>query len=166
MKLRAVVLVLVAIVGLCAPASAQLTQGRLAGTVTDAQGAILPGVSVTVTSPSLIGGQNTVTQSDGKYMFPSLPSGTYRVLFELSGFQKLTRENVSVVLGQTLSDCVPERECDGDWRFPSCRRDDDEGGHGPQGRRPDCGPDLHRCVGRALDGARHQDAGLRRRRQP
>ncbi|HEX7138604.1 MAG TPA: carboxypeptidase-like regulatory domain-containing protein, partial [Vicinamibacterales bacterium] len=103
MKLRAVVLVLVAIVGLCAPASAQLTQGRLAGTVTDAQGAILPGVTVTVTSPSLIGGQNTVTQSDGKYMFPSLPSGTYRLQFELSGFQKLARENVSVVLGQTIS---------------------------------------------------------------
>jgi hypothetical protein len=104
MKLRAVVLVLVALVGLgTTPALAQLTQGRLAGTVTDAQGAILPGVTVTVTSPSLIGGQNTVTQSDGKYMFPSLPSGTYRVQFELSGFQKLQRENVQVVLGQTLT---------------------------------------------------------------
>src|SRR5262245_50697003 len=104
MKLRAVVLVLVALVGLCAaPASAQLTQGRLAGTVTDAQGAILPGVTVTVTSPALIGGQNTVTQSDGKYMFPALPSGMYRVNFELSGFQKLQRENVQVVLGQTIT---------------------------------------------------------------
>ncbi len=103
MKSRAVVLVLFALVGLCAPVSAQITQGRLSGTVADAQGAILPGVSVTVTSPSLIGGQNTVTQSDGRYMFPSLPSGTYRVVFELSGFQKLTRENVQVTLGQTIS---------------------------------------------------------------
>ena len=104
MKSRAVVLVVCAITALfAATASAQITQGRLAGTVTDAQGAILPGVSVSVTSPSLIGGQNTVTQADGKFMFPSLPSGTYKVQFELSGFQKLTRENVQVVLGQTIS---------------------------------------------------------------
>ena len=44
-----------------ASASAQNTPGRLTGLVTDAQGAILPGVTVTATSPSLIGGQNTVT---------------------------------------------------------------------------------------------------------
>ena len=36
-------------------------------------------------------------------MFPSLPSGTYKVAFELSGFQKLNRENVTVVLGQTIT---------------------------------------------------------------
>jgi len=104
MKLRAVVLVLCAMVALCAAtASAQITQGRLAGTVTDAQGAVLPGVTVSVTSPSLIGGQNSVTEANGTFMFPSLPSGTYRMTFELSGFQKLTREGVNVVLGQTIS---------------------------------------------------------------
>src|SRR5262245_26318362 len=36
-------------------------------------------------------------------MFPALPSGMYRVNFELSGFQKLQRENVQVVLGQTIT---------------------------------------------------------------
>src|SRR5206468_6650852 len=86
-----------------AAASAQITQGRLTGFVTDAQGAILPGVTVTASSPSLIGVQTTVTQADGKFLFPALPSGTYKLLFELSGFQKLTRENVQVVTGQTIS---------------------------------------------------------------
>ena len=75
-----------------ASVSAQNTPGRLTGLVTDAQGAILPGVTVTATSPALIGGQNAVTQSDGKFLFPALPTGQYKLVFELSGFQKLTRE--------------------------------------------------------------------------
>jgi carboxypeptidase family protein len=82
---------------------AQITQGRLTGVVTDTQGAVMPGVTVTATSPALIGSQTTVTQPDGKYLFPALPTGTYRLVFDLSGFQKLTRENVQVVLGQTIS---------------------------------------------------------------
>jgi hypothetical protein len=85
------------------PVGAQTTQGRLTGLVSDAQGAILPGVTVTATSPSLIGVQTTVTQPDGKFLFPALPSGAYRVTFDLSGFQKVIRENVQVVLGQTIS---------------------------------------------------------------
>jgi len=85
------------------PASAQITQGRLTGSVSDAQGAVMPGVTVTATSPALIGSQTTVTQADGKYIFPALPSGTYKLVFELSGFQKLNRENVQVVLGQTIA---------------------------------------------------------------
>ena len=86
-----------------APAFAQIGQGRLTGTVTDAQGAVLPGVTVTAASSSLIGTQTSVTEADGKYRFPSLPSGTYSVTFELSGFQKLVRENIRVVFGQTIS---------------------------------------------------------------
>src|SRR5581483_545068 len=85
------------------PAEAQITQGRLTGVVQDTQASVLPGVTVTVTSPALIGAQSTTTQSDGRYLFPALPTGTYRLTFELSGFQRLTRENVQVVLGQTIS---------------------------------------------------------------
>lgn len=95
--------VLLGVALVASPAAAQTTQGRLAGLVTDAQGAILPGVTVTVTSPSLIGTQTAVTQADGKYLFPALPTGTYRLVFDLSGFQKLTRENIQVFLGQTIS---------------------------------------------------------------
>ena len=52
------------------------------------QGAVLPGVTVTATSPSLIGVQTTVTQADGRYMFPAMPSGTYKLAFDLTGFQE------------------------------------------------------------------------------
>jgi hypothetical protein len=85
------------------PGFAQIGQGRLAGTVTDAQGAVLPGVSVTATSPSLIGVRTTVTQADGTYLFPGMPSGSYKLAFELSGFKKFERDNIVVVLGQTIS---------------------------------------------------------------
>ena len=46
---------LLAVWALAAPAAAQIDQGRLTGTVTDAQGGVLPGVTVTAKSPALIG---------------------------------------------------------------------------------------------------------------
>jgi len=85
------------------PVSAQISQGRLTGIVTDAQGAVLPGVTVTATSPSLLGERTTVTQADGRYLFPGLPSGTYKLSFDLAGFKKFERDNIAVVLGQTIS---------------------------------------------------------------
>jgi hypothetical protein len=84
-------------------AIAQIGQGRLTGTVTDAQGAVLPGVTVTATSPALIGTRTTVTEADGKYLFPALPSGSYKLSFDLQGFKKFERDNIQVVLGQTIS---------------------------------------------------------------
>jgi hypothetical protein len=94
----------IGMLGLCSmPAFAQVTPGRLTGVVIDAQGTILPEVTVTATSPSLIGVQTTVTQADGKFLFPALASGTYKLQFELSGFRTLTRENISIGVGQTIS---------------------------------------------------------------
>src|SRR5437899_1935339 len=97
------VVVLLIVVLLARAGNAQTTQGRLTGIVTDSQQSVLPGVTVTVTSPALIGVQTTVSQADGRYLFPALPSGTYKVTFELSGFQKLSRDNIQIVLGQTIS---------------------------------------------------------------
>jgi hypothetical protein len=105
MRGRAAWTVVVAIAVMCTapPAFAQITQGRLTGLVTDAQGAVLPGATVTATSPALIGQQNTVTQPDGRYLFPALPTGTYKVVFELAGFRTMTREDIKISLGQTIS---------------------------------------------------------------
>jgi Carboxypeptidase regulatory-like domain len=104
MTSKAVRFVVLAVAVLAAaPVSAQITQGRITGMVTDAQSAVLPGTTVTATSPALIGGQTTITQPDGRYLFPALPSGTYKLVFDLSGFQKLTRDNIQVAVGQTIS---------------------------------------------------------------
>jgi hypothetical protein len=85
------------------PASAQIGQGTLTGVVTDVQGAVLPGVTVTATSPSLIGMRTTTTEADGRFRMPQLPSGVYKLKFELSGFSTFEREDLQVVLGQTIT---------------------------------------------------------------
>ncbi len=91
------------IAGVTADASAQLDQGRLIGRVADAQGAVLPGVTVTAKSPSLIGTQTVITEADGSYRFPALPSGQFSLTFELPGFKTVIRENIVLALGQTLT---------------------------------------------------------------
>jgi hypothetical protein len=103
MRLRVYVLAVLAMALLAAPARAQIEQGRLSGTVADAQGAVLPGVTVTATSPGLIGTQATVTEADGRYRFPALPPGPYVLTFELSGFSTIRRENIVLALGQALT---------------------------------------------------------------
>src|SRR6185312_17506900 len=75
-------------------AYAQVEQGRVLGTVRDAQGGVLPGVTVTATSAALIGQRTAVTESDGRYLITNLPSGTYALRFELQGFQPYIRQNI------------------------------------------------------------------------
>jgi len=75
--------------------------GTIQGRVSDAQGAVLPGVAVTATSPALIQPQTTVTSEAGNYRFPAVPPGTYSVSFELAGFNTLRREGIEIRLGFT-----------------------------------------------------------------
>ncbi len=88
---------------LAVSASAQIGQGTLTGVLTDPQGAVLPGVTVTATSPALIGSRSTTTEVDGRFRLPQLPSGVYKLKFDLSGFTSIERENLQVVIGQTIT---------------------------------------------------------------
>ncbi|MCA1585666.1 MAG: TonB-dependent receptor [Acidobacteria bacterium] len=85
------------------PALAQGQATILTGVVTDAQDSVLPGVTVTATSPALIGSRTAITEPNGSYRLPSVPEGTYTLTFDLSGFQTHTRANIVVSLGQTLT---------------------------------------------------------------
>ena len=75
-------------------ASAVFAQGvqtaTLQGTVTDPSGGALPGVTVTVKSPVLMGERTAVTKSNGAYIMPGLPPGNYTITFSLAGMQDLT----------------------------------------------------------------------------
>ena len=93
----------VTLLSIAAPTFAQDFRGRINGTVTDNTGAVLPGVTVTATSPALIQAQVQTTGTDGVYRFIALPPGVYEVSFELSGFQNIKREGVRVVINQTLT---------------------------------------------------------------
>ncbi|MGE3276274.1 MAG: carboxypeptidase regulatory-like domain-containing protein [Vicinamibacterales bacterium] len=104
MRLKtAVCLCLLLLVSFAAPTRAQDFRGRINGTVTDNTGAVLPGVTVTATSPALIQAQVQVTGAEGDYRFIALPPGVYELLYELPGFQTVKREGIRVVINQTLS---------------------------------------------------------------
>ena len=82
------------------PGWSQTTTGRLMGTTVDESGAVLPGVSITVSSPALIGGKQVKTTDDrGEFLFLSLAPGDYTVIAELPGFVTQERNLVTVPLG-------------------------------------------------------------------
>ncbi|HEY3202419.1 MAG TPA: TonB-dependent receptor, partial [Thermoanaerobaculia bacterium] len=71
---------------LAAPFVFAQTTGNIQGTITDADGHPLPGVTVEVSGPSLQGARTVVTSADGSYRFPALIPGNYKVRAALSGF--------------------------------------------------------------------------------
>ncbi|MGE0866653.1 MAG: carboxypeptidase regulatory-like domain-containing protein [Vicinamibacterales bacterium] len=73
--------------------------GSISGEVKDAQGGVLPGVTVTATSPAQIGALTAVTNEAGNFRFPAVPPGEYRLSFELAGFQSSVREGLRITLG-------------------------------------------------------------------
>jgi hypothetical protein len=83
-------------------ASAQAT-GSIIVKATDQQGAIVPGASVSITSPVLPAPLTGVTDTQGVYRFPSLTVGMYSVRVSLQGFKTSVREGLQVIQGQTLS---------------------------------------------------------------
>jgi len=99
---RAALAVLLAL-SATAPAGAQMQTGSILVRVTDDQGAAVPGVAVTLTSPVLVAGSTSgVTDGTGANRFPSLQPGVYAVRLELQGFKTVIRENVTVQVGTTV----------------------------------------------------------------
>lgn len=80
------------------PLMAQTTANLSGTVVTD--GAPLPGVSVTITSPAMQGTRTAVTSEAGSYNFPALPPGKFTVKFELEGMQTVTK-TVNLALNTT-----------------------------------------------------------------
>ena len=81
------------------PAWAQSQTGEIFGKVTDESGAVLPGVVVTLTGPSLLQPQTATTTDTGSFQFPRLNVGTYNVKFELPGFKTIVKEGIAVTVG-------------------------------------------------------------------
>jgi hypothetical protein len=86
--------------GVDAALAQSVASGTIEGTVKDESNAVLPGVTVTVTSPQLQVGQLVqVSDSAGSYKFVDLPAGTYRLKAELTGFSSSIREDLRLTVG-------------------------------------------------------------------
>src|SRR4249920_1772315 len=81
-------------IALSAHAAAQGGDGSLRGIVNDEQGAAMPGVTVTATSPKAIAPTVAVTDASGEYRLTNLAPGTYTLTMELAGFSKVHREGI------------------------------------------------------------------------
>jgi hypothetical protein len=66
----------------------------ITGTVKDSSGAILPGATIILVNPGQAISQTTLTNSDGVFVFPQLPPGTYTISVELPGFKKTEKSDI------------------------------------------------------------------------
>jgi hypothetical protein len=73
------------------------------GTITDDTGAPLPGVTVTLTSPAIMGTPSAVTDKDGRYRIRALLTGVYEVDAVLEGFGPGRITGVSIHVGMTAT---------------------------------------------------------------
>ena len=84
-------------------AQAQATTGVIEGTITDPSGAAVPGASVTARNAGTGLERSTTTDDRGFYRVILLPLGRYTVTVRAQGFAELTRENLELTVGQTLT---------------------------------------------------------------
>ncbi len=99
---KRILLLTLGLVLAAAALAGQQTNARIVGTITDAEGGPLPGVSVEATSPKLVGKATTLSDENGVYRLLNLMPGVYKITFALGGFQTLVRDNIGVSLEQTL----------------------------------------------------------------
>ncbi|MBX7186256.1 MAG: TonB-dependent receptor [Vicinamibacteria bacterium] len=81
-------------------AFAQTATGNVLGVVTDASGAVLPGVSVAIAGEA--GTRTTVTGADGTYRFLNMDYGDYKVTFSMQGFGSTTK-SVTITTGASAT---------------------------------------------------------------
>ncbi len=93
---------------LATPAFAQPAQtGTISGDVKDATGGALPGVTVTMTSQDRGFSRSTVTDENGRYTFPAVPIGLYRVVATLQGFE--TAQSADNLVETDKNTAIPVR---------------------------------------------------------
>src|SRR4029078_1092641 len=82
------------------PVAAQSTTGSFQGTITDPSSAALPGATIVITNTARGLTRTTVTNQSGFYDASLLPPGTYNLTAELTGFQKVQQNDVTLAINQ------------------------------------------------------------------
>jgi len=97
---RLAIALCLALITVRAAAAQTVTTGNIAGTVTDAQGGVLPGATVTAVHTPTGTSYEAVTGADGRFSILNVRVGPYTVSVAMSGFKDQKQENVDVALGQ------------------------------------------------------------------
>jgi hypothetical protein len=82
------------------PALAQATTGTVSGSVSDPNGAVVAGATVTLTNSATGQGRTVSTNDRGLFVAASMPNGVYRVTVEASGFKRSTATEISVEINK------------------------------------------------------------------
>ena len=101
-KMTRILLLSILTLGLCYTGFSQTLTGSISGVITEEEEAPLPGVTVTITSPALMGTLTFVTDARGRYRFPTCPPGEYHMKAELPGFNTVDRTGIRVNVGKTI----------------------------------------------------------------
>ncbi len=94
------------VLGLAPPARAQMvsaTTGAINGRVTDDKGAPLAGATITIYSPAMMGLQTAASNRDGRYRFPALNPGSYKLACQRDGYSNVIFDRIAVSLGFTAT---------------------------------------------------------------
>src|SRR5262245_41955027 len=94
---------LVLLLALAVPAHAQETRARITGVVTDGQGSVVPGVTVTATNTATNVATEGVTNSSGAFTILQLTPGPYKVTATLQGFKTFAREGIELHTAETVT---------------------------------------------------------------
>jgi carboxypeptidase family protein/TonB-dependent receptor-like protein len=104
MAVRSTVVLLVAfLVPPMVPAAIAQTAGSISGTVQDADGGVLPGVSITARNVETELVRGTVTGAEGRFVVLALPPGVYQIRAELSGFKPYVRRDLQLTIAQAMT---------------------------------------------------------------
>jgi hypothetical protein len=96
---RMIVIAVIGVLGLGNAYGQATNSGDIRGTVTDSTGALLPGVTVTVTDTNTGVTKTLVTNNDGLYDTSSIVIGNYSLTFEKTGFAKFERSSITLQVG-------------------------------------------------------------------
>src|SRR5438128_3139821 len=100
MKMRAIVIALVAAAALGADAAAQIATGNIMGAVKDEQSGALPGALVTLKGVDAT--QTATTDNTGEFRFLNLAPGAYSLTISLPGFKTFVRDGLVVAVGRNV----------------------------------------------------------------
>jgi len=88
------------------PVGAQYTTASLGGTVEDPAGAVVPGASVTVENEDTGLSRTSTSQPDGRFQFPALPIGHYKMTVTKSGFATYVQTGIILNVNEVATQNV------------------------------------------------------------